>query len=121
MERGNKPVPQNFEILKEEIISKEKTNETAVIPYTGASADDPNRKVAFGNAGLGSFEEEVNGINLSKLFSIYGPLSAEQKKRKNQKRSDANSSLLMKEARTKSADNNQDILPIIRNTKQLLG
>jgi hypothetical protein len=36
----------------------------------------------FGNLKLGNFEEEISGINLSKLFSVYGPQSVEGKKKK---------------------------------------
>jgi hypothetical protein len=27
----------------------------------------------YGNLKLGNFDEEISGINLSKLFSVYGP------------------------------------------------
>ena len=30
----------------------------------------------YGNLKLGNFDEEISGINLSKLFSVYGPQSA---------------------------------------------
>lgn len=36
----------------------------------------------YGNLKLGNFEEEVSGVNLSKLFSVYGPQSAEGKRKK---------------------------------------
>jgi len=40
------------------------------------------RQVVYGNLQLGHFEEEISGINLSKLFSVYGPQSAEGRRRK---------------------------------------
>ena len=41
--------------------------------------------MVYGNLKLGNFEEEISGINLSKLFSVYGPQSAEGYKRKKYK------------------------------------
>lgn len=38
--------------------------------------------MVYGNLKLGQFDEEINGINLSKLFSVYGPQSAEGNRRK---------------------------------------
>lgn len=38
--------------------------------------------MVYGNLKLGHFDEEINGINLSKLFSVYGPQSAEGNRRK---------------------------------------
>jgi hypothetical protein len=82
MERGNKPVPQNFEMRdvdKNEIGS-------VLVPYGGdsrmkeimrASQDllksQEGRQIVYGNLKLGKFDEEISGINLSKMFSVYGP------------------------------------------------
>lgn len=40
--------------------------------------------MVYGNLKLGNFDEEItgSGINLSKLFSVYGPKSAEGKRGK---------------------------------------
>ena len=38
--------------------------------------------MVYGNLKLGKFDEEISGINLSKLFSVYGPQSAEGRRRK---------------------------------------
>jgi hypothetical protein len=38
--------------------------------------------MVYGNLKLGQFDEEINGINLSKLFSVYGPQSAEGNRKK---------------------------------------
>ena len=40
------------------------------------------RQMVYGNLKLGQFDEEISGINLSKLFSVYGPQSAEGRRRK---------------------------------------
>lgn len=36
----------------------------------------------YGDLELGNFDEEISGINLSKLFSVYAPQSAEGKRKK---------------------------------------
>ena len=45
---------------------------------------DGGRQMVYGNLKLGHFDEEItgSGINLSKLFSVYGPKSAEGKRGK---------------------------------------
>jgi len=56
-----------------------KGNDLVIIPNadeTTKPAKDPAQ--VFGNLKLGGFEEEVSGINLSKLFSVYGPQSTQQ-------------------------------------------
>lgn len=40
------------------------------------------RQMVYGELEFGSFDEEISGINLSKLFSVYGPQSAEGKRKK---------------------------------------
>jgi len=55
----------------------------ALMPYINSDelfkkqiADDKarnNRQMVYGNLKLGNFDEEISGINLSKLFSVYGP------------------------------------------------
>lgn len=38
--------------------------------------------MVYGELEFGSFDDEISGINLSKLFSVYGPQSAEGKRKK---------------------------------------
>jgi hypothetical protein len=42
----------------------------------------------FNSFNIEDFDEEINGINLSKLFSVYGPNSNENKKRAKKRLSD---------------------------------
>ena len=80
-------MPQNY------VVRDANVGEGAVVPYEGdkpaeaiqhASQDLlalKDRQLIYGNVKLGEFEEEISGINLSKLFSVYGPQSAQGRKR----------------------------------------
>mmetsp|Transcript_18541 Transcript_18541/g.17623 ORF Transcript_18541/g.17623 Transcript_18541/m.17623 type:complete len:174 (+) Transcript_18541:1908-2429(+) len=78
LERGNKPVPPNYE-------------EQDVYPVQGmtdwnkAPGQVQARKVRQRGMNksfnIEDFDEEINGVNLSKLFSVYGPGSYQQKKK----------------------------------------
>jgi hypothetical protein len=78
LERGNKPVPPNYEEqdVGESYISKIKalydSQKDPLVPK------DPINK-AKTKINLQEFDEEINGVNLSKLFSAYGPSSVVDK------------------------------------------
>ena len=91
MGRGNKPVPNQI------VDSSNDPKQYALIPFATDkpievagvnstikkdTATGQNRQVVFGNLKLGNFDEEISGINLSKLFSVYGPQSFQTKKKK---------------------------------------
>lgn len=105
LERGNKPVPSVLETKEgpsENTRPAPKEAEISVVPVgepdhktemqvpdidREARAKAQNdRQVVYGNLKLGRFEDEISGINLSKLFSVYGPQSAEGKRRKRAKK-----------------------------------
>lgn len=50
-----------------------KGNDLVIIPNADVTQTSKDPAPVFGNVKLGGFEEEVSGINLSKLFSVYGP------------------------------------------------
>jgi hypothetical protein len=96
MARGNKPVPNTLDA--KESIEHSLGKSTALVPF-GSNKDgqtdiynnecvfvvkhedrpaDPNmsktgKQVVYGDLELGNFDEEISGINLSKLFSVYAP------------------------------------------------
>jgi hypothetical protein len=104
MERGNKPVPLTFEMkdANEQVegspdqralvpalgldgfsVLHPQAQDIALLPATGESLGGESKKqVVYGDLKLGKFEEEVGGINLAKLFSVYGPQSAQGKRKK---------------------------------------
>ena len=105
LERGNKPIPAVLDAKDgnpENARGAPKEAEMAVVPVgqpdqkpesqppeldreSRAKAQN-DRQVVYGNLKLGRFEDEISGINLSKLFSVYGPQSAEGKRRKRTKK-----------------------------------
>lgn len=64
--------------------SQEDKNRMAEPGKAGIGKDGTARQMVYGNLKLGNFDEEItgSGINLSKLFSVYGPKSAEGKRSK---------------------------------------
>jgi hypothetical protein len=60
LDRGNKPVPLNYE-------------EQDVLPLRRPINESFQRTGPTGKISLADFDEEINGINMSKLFSAYGP------------------------------------------------
>lgn len=76
MKRGNEPVASNYEEME---LHPMKANDLVIIPNAEESAKSPPQ---LGTIKLGAFEEEVSGINLSKLFSVYGPQSTQEKKKR---------------------------------------
>lgn len=80
LERGNKPVPLNYE-------------EQDVLPTSHDQSYADKIKMLYGTQNqlatktktkfnLGDFDEEINGVNLSKLFVAYGPSSILEKDRR---------------------------------------
>jgi hypothetical protein len=63
MLRGNDPVASNYEDKEMQHL---KPNDLVIIPSIEPKNVAPGTKPKH-------FEEEVSGINLSKLFSVYGP------------------------------------------------
>lgn len=98
MRRGNNPVPAAYE--EHEPVAPG----GALVPFFGgpesgggkpgalaseaggiggkAASKQSGRQMVYGNLKLGNFDEEISGINLSKLFSVYGPQSAEGLRRR---------------------------------------
>jgi hypothetical protein len=77
LKRGNEPVASNYEEVELKPI---KANDLVIIPNAEeVSKKEVTAPVPFGNVKLNGFEEEVSGINLSKLFSVYGPQSTQDK------------------------------------------
>ena len=101
MERGNKPVPYNFEMREAHLseLPKDNSQIMALVPFSAEMSDEDRqlnkdlpvaaatktKQMVYGDLDLGSFEDEISGINLSKLFSVYGPQSAEGKRKKKQR------------------------------------
>lgn len=99
MDRGNKPVPQNVDPREGLELTQDANG--ALVPYQFEGTATHNgvpkqledaardlaqyklgRQMVYGELEFGSFDEEISGINLSKLFSVYGPQSAEGKRKK---------------------------------------
>jgi N-methylhydantoinase B/oxoprolinase/acetone carboxylase alpha subunit len=74
MKRGNEPVNSNYD---EQDFKPIKANDLIIIPNTGGgggTSPSAKKEVApIPTSRVPDFEQEVSGINLSKLFSIYGP------------------------------------------------
>lgn len=98
MARGNKPVPVNVDVKEAEgaslgkstalvpLIGKDAEEGALVVKHDGPKPDQPKViKQAMADQEHRNFDEEISGINLSKLFSVYAPQSAEGKRKKRAK------------------------------------
>ena len=70
MKRGNNPVMTNYDET-----GVEPLKDLVIIPNVDngfVDDDDKKKDLTYNNLKIGAFEEEISGINLSKLFSVYG-------------------------------------------------
>jgi hypothetical protein len=72
MLRGNDPVASNYE---EKEMQHLKPNDLVIIPSIESKIEPIGAAIK-----PKPFEQEVSGINLSKLFSVYGPQSLLEKR-----------------------------------------
>jgi hypothetical protein len=68
-------------VMDDRAIKTDALSPSSQTNIVGTGKGSAGQRITAEGYKMGQFEEEVSGINLSKLFSVYGPQSAEGKKR----------------------------------------